>query len=54
MKSLINGVGGGFGRVLGRLIAYLLIAFIFYFVLKGFDIDLSEILQKLRRFLYVI
>ena len=46
MNTLLRGVGSGFGRVFGRIIAYLFIAFIVYVLIKHFDIDISSIIKN--------
>ena len=46
IKTLLRGVGGGFGRVLGRFICYLFIAFILYMLITYLDIDIKSILPK--------
>lgn len=48
MKSLINGFSGGFGRVFGRIIAYFVIGYIIYSLIKYFDIDISKYINILR------
>lgn len=48
MRSLINGFGGGFGRVFGRIVAYFFIGGIIYYLIKFFDIDLSKYINILK------
>lgn len=48
MNSILRGIGGGFGRVLGRFICYLLIGFIIYLLITTFDIDIKSIIPKIR------
>lgn len=51
MNSLIRGVGGGIGRVLGRFIGTLLIGFIIYLILTTLNIDISSIISKFRGYI---
>lgn len=51
ISTLLRGVGSGFGRVFGRIIAYLIIGFIVYMLLKYFDIDIKDIISKGGMFL---
>lgn len=48
MKYLLNGFSGGFGRVFGRIIAYLVIGFVIYSLLKYYNIDISKYINILR------
>lgn len=48
MKSLVNGFSGGFGRVFGRIVAYLFIGYLIYCFINYFDIDLSKYIKILR------
>ena len=51
INTLLRGMGSGFGRVFGRIIAYIFIGFVVYLLLKYFDIDVKDIIQKGGSFL---
>ena len=48
MRSLINGIGGGFGRTIGRVLGFIFIGFVIYVLLNYFNIDISSIINKIR------
>lgn len=54
IKTLFRGVGSGFGRVLGRFICYIFIAFVIYMIITYFDVDIKSIIPKVNigRFLW--
>lgn len=47
IKSVFNGLGSGFGRALGRIIAYFIIGILLFYLLSNFDIDLSKFFKFL-------
>lgn len=49
IKSIFNGLGSGFGRAFGRILAYISIGFLLFYLLNIFDIDLSKYLKFLWR-----
>ena len=48
MNTLLRGIGGGFGRVLGRFLCYIFIGFIIYTLLNYFNIDIKSIIPKIN------
>lgn len=53
MKTLLRGVGGGFGRVLGRFICYIFIGVVIYFLFNALDIDITSIIGNFRRYILI-
>lgn len=47
MRTLLRGIGGGFGRVLGRFICYIFIGFVIYLLITYLDIDIKSIIPRL-------
>lgn len=48
MRSLINGIGGGFGRVLGRCFGIIFIGFVIYMLINYLDLDIKSIIPKIN------
>lgn len=48
MKTLLRGIGGGFGRVLGRFLCYIFIGFLIYLLITYLDIDIKSIIPKIN------
>lgn len=48
IKTLLRGVGGGFGRVLGRFLCYILLGFLIYFIIKTLGINISDYIPNIR------
>lgn len=46
MNSLLRGFGSGFGRTIGRIFAYIIIAFIGYIIIEKLGIKISDIIPK--------
>lgn len=46
MNSFIRGLGGGIGRVFGRVIAIIIVGVIGYFILNSFDLDLWSFISS--------
>ena len=48
MNSLLRGIGGGFGRVLGRFLCYIFIGFVIYLLITYLGIDIKSIIPSIR------
>lgn len=48
MNALLRGLGSGFGRAIGRIVAYIFVGFVIYTLLKYFDIDISKIIDSVK------
>ena len=46
MKSLINGLGSGFGRSIGRILGLIFLGFVIYFLFNALDINIKDIIPK--------
>ena len=44
MKSLINGLGSGFGRSIGRILGFIFIGYIIYLLINYLGIDIKSII----------
>lgn len=51
MKSLIRGIGSGFGRTFGRFLFYILIGFLAYLIIQKLGINIENIIPNIRRFI---
>lgn len=51
MKSLIRGIGSGFGRTFGRFLFYLLIGFLGYLVIQKLGIKITDFIPSIERYL---
>lgn len=49
MNTLFKSMIGGFGRVFGRFIFYIVIGVAIYFLIKYFGVDLSNAIRNIRR-----
>ena len=47
MNTLLRGIGGGFGRVLGRFFGTLFIGFLIYVLLNALDINIVDIVKNI-------
>ncbi len=54
MRTLLRGIGGGFGRVLGRFLCYIFIGVVIYLLITYLGIDIKSIIPKVNigRLLY--
>ena len=48
MKSLINGIGGGFGRSIGRVLGLIFIGYLIYLAINYFGIDIKSIIPNIN------
>ena len=48
MSYLLRGLGSGFGRALGRIIAYILIGFLIYLIFDKLDIDIGSYIKNIK------
>lgn len=51
MKTLVRSITGGFGRVLGRFLFYIVIGFVIYFIIKKLGINLEDYIPNIGRFI---
>jgi len=48
MNTLIRSITGGFGRVLGRFLFYIVLGFIVYIIINKLGINISDIIPKIN------
>lgn len=51
IKCLLRGLGGGFGRVLGRFLCYIFLGFALYFIIKTLGINISDYIPNIGRYI---
>lgn len=51
MKSFIRSVSGGFGRVLGRFLFYIIIGYLAYFIIQKLGINISDYIPNIRKWI---
>lgn len=54
IKTLFRGIGGGFGRVLGRFLCYIFIGVVIYLLITYLNIDIKSIISKLNIGRYIL
>ena len=48
MKSLINGLGSGFGRSIGRVLGLIFVGFLIYILINSLGINIKDIIPKVN------
>lgn len=51
MKILLRSISGGFGRVLGRFLFYILAGFVIYNIISKLGINIEDYIPNIGRFL---
>lgn len=47
LKSILNGVGGGFGRIIGKFIGLALIGLLAYYFISSRNIEIKKVIPRL-------
>ena len=51
MKSFMRSVSGGFGRVLGRFLFYIMIGYLAYFIIQKLGINIGDYIPNIRKWI---
>lgn len=51
MKILVRSIAGGFGRVLGRFLFYILVGYLIYIIINKLGINIQDYIPSIGRFI---